>query len=190
MLFHTGGKGQHHKKEDHGGNERHRTHGQPHVLTDQSHPDDPGSHRADTGQNAFCLQKMAAFAGVVGKGDDHGIHGNFYQRIGKIIQKVGHHEPCDLCKVRDIFRHQKEKHGEDRKQKERCPVPWQIFSLSCQFSKDPAVLDVQLVNEKAEHHIIAGINDFNDQDRSRNTHQIDPLKKQEQGHECRDDISL
>ena len=188
MLLYSGRQGQHHKEENERGNDSDTAHGKADMFTDQRHPYNAGSNRSDAGQYPLCLQEMAALPVVIGQGNDHGIHRHLYQRVGKIIQQIGDHKPYDFRRIGNILRHQEEQHGKNREQKKGSSVPRQIFTLSRQPAQNTAVFDIQLVDQKAEHHIIAGINDLYRQYRRRNAHQINSLKKQEQGHKGRDNV--
>ena len=162
VLFYLCCQRQHHNKENHGGNNRDGTHGKSNVLADEEHPDDTGEDRKDTGQNPLELQNAVAFIDIVGQRNNHGVHRNLYERIGQVVEQICNHEPADFQRVRRLLRHQEEDHGKDREKEKCCAVPRQIFSLSGQLSQQPAVPDIQLVNQESKDHVVTGVNDLDD----------------------------
>ena len=76
------------------------------------------------------------------------------------------------------MRHQEKQHREDREQKEGCPIPGKVLSISCQLSKKLAVSDVHFIDQKAENNIITGVNDFYNKYGRRNLDQAYALEQQ------------
>ena len=135
VLLHLGSQGQHHEEEQNGGNDGDCPHGDAHVFADQEHPDDTGQNGADGAQDAFELQDAIPLGHVVRQGHDHGVHGHLHQRVGKIIQQIGDHEPGDLQSFRRTLGHQEEDHREDREEEEGGPVPGQVFPFTGQLAQ-------------------------------------------------------
>ena len=134
------------------------------MLADQEHPDDTGKNREDSAEDALDLQDTVTLRDVIRQRDDHGVHRDLHERIGKVVEQIGHRKPCELHSLRRALRHQEENHREDREKEEGGPVPGEILPFTGQLPQQLAVLDVQLVDEEAENHVVAGVNDLDHQD--------------------------